>query len=74
MTWLISSYKSNSLNEGRLTNEQTGQLLPLLKSGRWLTISYISQTGKQVKLKLSLRGATASLLFIDEHYTLHKKG
>ena len=59
--------RTHSLNEGRLTNEQTRQLLPLLKSGRWLTISYTSQKGKEVELTLSLRGVTASLLFVDEH-------
>lgn len=55
-------------NLAKLTADQSEALVPLIKKGRWLHVSYVSKTGKPVKTKVSLRGSTASLLFIEQFY------
>lgn len=53
-------------NLAKLSNEQSSSLIPLIQAGCWLIISYISQGGKLIEMKMSLRGSSASLLFIDK--------
>lgn len=55
-------------NLARLNREQSSTLIPQIKAGRWLKISYVSKTGKPINLRLSLRGSTASLKFIEQFY------
>lgn len=55
-------------NLAQLTPEQTRALIPSIKAGHRLTIHYLSRTGEPTTLTVSLRGSTASLLFIDEYY------
>lgn len=57
-------------NLAKLTSEQSTPLIPLIKSGRRLSIRYVSQTGKDVDVTLSLRGSSGSMLFIDTFYDL----
>lgn len=55
-------------NLARLDIEQAQPLIAKVKAANTLTVSYVSQTGKPVSVKLSLRGATASLNYIKEFY------
>ena len=55
-------------NLARLNSEQSRPLIAKIKAGRWLKIRYISKTGKHINMEVSLRGSSASLLFIDQFY------
>jgi invasion protein IalB len=55
-------------NLARLTVEQSRPLVSQIKEGRWLKISYLSSAREYIDVKISLRGSTASLLFIDQFY------
>ncbi|CZF83724.1 DUF1176 domain-containing protein [Grimontia marina] len=62
------SAQPNSLNGVKLSAEDTQKLIPAMKAGRWMKIDYVSQSGNEVSYRLSLRGVTASLLFIEQFY------
>lgn len=59
-------------NLAKLSVEQSQPLLAKIKSANALTIRYTSQTGKPVNIKLSLNGATATLLYIKEFYDFRR--
>jgi len=61
----------NTLIEGNLaalTIDQTKPLIESIKKAHWLTITYVSQQDKLISRRISLKGATASLLYINEFY------
>jgi invasion protein IalB len=55
-------------NLARLTVEQSRPLILQIKEGHRLKISYLSSAREYIDVKISLRGSTASLLFIDQFY------
>lgn len=57
--------EGDAVNELRFSPARAESLLPVMRDGRFMTISFTEESGREVAPRFSLRGLTAALAWIE---------